>query len=342
MSRNPITILLSETARVLDGTLAALDRIFLTLGGRNRRETPLAGGLLAPALAVLGVFGIAPIFYALYLSLYGPRDGAMVFTGLANYGEVLRASSFWNSVWVTVFYVLGTVPLTILISFVAADLLHRVTRFRGLLRTLYFLPFITSVVASATVWRVLLDPTAGIANELTAIFGIPAQTWLLEPRGVLHIVTNGMVPASFGPSLALCCIMLFEIWRSCGFMIVVFLAALSAIPREMEDAARLDGASGAQVARNVTLPLLSPTLFFLTVVSVIGSFQTFSSFYALTRDGRGPLDTTQNIIVYIYNTNFYQYERMGYGSAVAVLLALTLIALTLLQWRILGRKVFYQ
>lgn len=325
-----------------DRVLEFLDRVFQRLGGAGRRQGPLALGMLAPALAVLGGFGIAPVFYAVYLSFHGMRAGADVFVGLANYVEVLGAESFWNSVLVTVFYVLGTVPPAILISFVAAELLRRVTRFRGVFRTLYFLPFVTSVVASATVWRVLLDPTAGVANELTAVFGIPAQTWLLEPRGVLHLATDGMVPASIGPSLALCCIMLFEIWRSAGFMVVVFLAALSAIPRELEDAARLDGAGTVQVTRRVTLPLLSPTLFFLTVVSVIGSFQTFSSFYALTRDGRGPLDTTQNIIVYIYNTNFYQYERMGYGAAVAVLLALTLIALTAFQWRVLGRRVFYQ
>jgi len=139
----------------------------------------------------------------------------------------------------------------------------------------------------------------------------------------------------------LCGVMLFEIWHGSGFMIVIFLAGLSAIPRELEEAARIDGAGPFQVVRKVTLPLLSPTIFFLAIVSVIKSFQAFNSVFALTGDGHGPLDTTQNVTVYIYS-QFYEFHRWGYGTAVAALLCLAIMTLTVVQWRFVGRKVHYE
>lgn len=162
----------------------------------------------------------------------------------------------------------------------------------------------------------------------------------VEPRGILHIVSNGAIAADAGPSLALCCVILFEVWRSTGFMVVVFLAGLASIPRELEDAARIDGAGSLRVTTGITLPMLSPTIFFLSVVGVIGSFQAFSGIYALTGNGRGPLDTTQNLTVYIF-ANFYEYGRMEYGAAVAVLLALAIMGLTAIQWRVIGSRVHY-
>jgi ABC-type sugar transport system permease subunit len=166
-------------------------------------------------------------------------------------------------------------------------------------------------------------------------------TWLLEPKGVLFLLTGGRISEEVGPSLALCCVILFEIWHGSGFMIVIFLAGLTAIPRELEEAAVVDGAGWFQTTRRVTLPLLSPTVFFLLIVNGIKAFQSFNSFYALTGNGRGPLNTTQNLTVYIYS-NFYEYNRLGYGAAVATLLAVAIVALTLLQWRYLGRRVHYE
>jgi len=163
--------------------------------------------------------------------------------------------------------------------------------------------------------------------------------WLLEPRGVLHLLTHGIVPPDAGPSLALCCVILFEIWHSSGFMIVVLLAGLAAIPRELEESARIDGANWYQLTRNVTIPLLSPTMFFLVVVGAIKSFQAFNSFYALTGDGSA--GGTRNMTVYIYS-NFYVFGKEGYGAAVATLLSLAIVVLTLVQWRVVGRRVYYE
>jgi len=187
----------------------------------------------------------------------------------------------------------------------------------------------------------LFEPSFGAANQMLGLIGILAQAWLIEPRGVLSILSNGAIAHDVGPSLALCCVMLFQVWHTTGFMTVIFLAGLTALPRGLDDAARIDGATWLQRTRHVTLPLLSPTLFFLGIVGVVGSFQAFNSFYALTGNGRGPLDSTQSMTVYIY-TNFYENGRLGYGSAVAVLLCIIIVSLTVLQWRAVGRKVFYR
>lgn len=306
------------------------------------RDTAVAWCLLAPALALLFTFGLLPLGYAVYLSLFRySRTGDVSFAGLENYTTALASGDFWNSVAVTLYYALGAIPAALALSFFAANLLFRITRFAGPFRTIFFLPYVTSVVASAMVWRELFEPNWGLVNTLFSTLGLPSQRWLLEPRGVLHLLTNGAVPPGFGPSLALCCVILFEIWHSTGFMIVVFLAGLAAVPRELEESARLDGAGAWGVARYVTLPMLGPTVAFLVVVSTIGAFQSFNHFYALTGGGRGPLDTTQNMAVYVYS-NFYEYGRIGYGAAAATLLCAAIAALTFLQWRYFGRRAAYR
>lgn len=302
-----------------------------------KTSAPLGYLFLAPAALILAIFALFPIFYSIYLSVFD--DTGRAFVGAANYSEALRGEEFWDSFAVTVYYALGTVPTSLVLSFLIANGLFRITRFRNTLRVLYFLPYITSMVAAAIVWRVMLEPNEGVANIIVEALGIPAQTWLLEPRGVLHLINSDISPR-IGPSLALCSIILFEVWRSCGFMVVIFLAGLSAIPRELEDAARIDGANAARVAWNVTIPLLSPTIFFLSIIGVIGSFQAFSGIYAMTGTGHGPLDTTQNLTVLIY-ANYFEYQRQGFGAAVATLLAALIVIFTLVQWRVFGRKVHY-
>ncbi len=308
--------------------------------GAERHPGRAAAVLLAPGLLVLAVFGLWPMLHAVGLSLWGGRAARGPFVGWANYAEALQNDAFWQSVWVTVYFVLGTVPVTLVLSFLIAAGLHRVRRGGGLLRTLYFLPYVTSTVAAALVWRALFDPRHGVANAVLAGAGVPGQQWLLEPRGVLHLVSGGAVPADWGPSLALCCIMLFDIWHGVGFMVVVFLAGLAAVPRDLDDAARLDGAQGLRRLRHVVLPLVSPTAFFLLVVGVIRAFQAFTSFYALTAGSDRALGTTDHLMLHLY-TAFYVNRYWGYASAVAVLLSVGIMLLTLVQWRLAGRRVFY-
>lgn len=327
--------------RLPDAVLAWLDDRLDGLRSRRFHDAPTAAVLLAPALLVLAVFGIGPLFGALYMSLF---DADRRFVGLGNYARAAADPDFWNSVFVTAYYALGTIPVAMALSFAVAWALFRIGRGRGLFRTLYFLPYVTSAVAAATVWRVVFDTQFGLVNSALGYLGVaPADwpRWLLEPRGVLHILTGGVVPPDVGPSLALVVVILFEIWHSSGFMIVIFLAGLTAIPRELEEAARIDGANGRQLIFRVVLPLLSPTLFFLTVVSVIRALQAFNAFYALTPSGRGPLNTTQNVTVYIYR-NLYEYRDYGYGATIAALLCAAIVGLTALQWRFLGRRVHYE
>ena len=326
---------------LLDGCVAKCDDVFDRLHTRRFRDSAVALFLLAPALIVLGVFGVAPLVFAVYMSLFGGKYGAGPFVGLGNFVEAIDADAFWRSFLVTVYYAAGTIPATMAVSFAVAYGLYRIVRGRGFFRMVYFLPYVTSAVAAAMIWRALFNPQFGVANEIIGWMGLSPQQWLLEPRGVLCLMTGGHIPPGVGPSLALCCIIVFEIWHASGFMIVVFLAGLTAIPRELEESARIDGANALQVIRNVILPLLSPTIFFLAIVSVIKSFQAFNSFYALTGNGRGPVDSTQNVTVYIYST-FYEYQRLGYGAAVATLLCLAIVTLTLLQWRFVGRRVHYE
>lgn len=310
----------------------------------KRKEQLTAILLLTPALAVLGVFGILPLVLAIGLSLFQGIGLDMHFTALRNYQRALQDPDFWNALRVTLYFALGSIPVSLLISFILASLLKQIVWGRSFFRTVYFLPYVTSVVAAAIVWRAFLFPQGGPLNALLLMAGVPSEhlpRWLLEPRGVLSLLSGGLIPGNIGPSLALCCVILFEIWHSVGFMTVILLAALTAIPRELEEAAKMDGANWFQRARHVTIPLISPTLLFLLVVSGIKSFQAFNSFYALTGNGRGPLNSTQSLTVYIF-TNLYEYQDLGYGAAVAVLLACAIVALTLVQWHVVGRRVHYE
>jgi len=309
----------------------------------RKRASAAAQGCLfvLPAVAVLGVFGVYPLVYAGILSLSaGPRDGGG-FAGLAHYSDALRTQAFWDSTSVTLWYAIGSVPLTLALSVAIGLALFRVKRFAGLLRTAFFLPYVTSIVAAAMVWRALFEPRSGLVNAVFDLLGLPTQTWLLEPRGVLHLLSSGAIAPDAGPSLALVCVIVFEVWRSVGFMVVVVLAGLAGVPREYEEAARIDGAGRWRIARHVTLPLLTPTLFFLGIIGSLHALQAFSDIFAMTGDGRGPLNTTQNLPVYIF-TNFYEAGRIEYGAAIAVMLAGGIILLTALQFGVFGRRVHYE
>lgn len=324
--------------RVADRILGAADDHLDRLRGRGWGDAPAACLLIAPALSLIAVFSLFPMAASLYMSLFGGRHGAGTFVGLRNYAEALGNPDFRQSLQVTVYYVLGVVPLTLGVSFITAYALYRIAWGRGLFCALYFLPYVTSAVAAAMVWRALFNPQHGVANRLLALIGAEPLNWLLEPRGVLHLLSGGWIPAAWGPSLALSCIILFDVWHGCGFMIVVFLAGMAGIPREIEESARIDGAGGCRVVAHVVFPLLSPTFFFLLIVSVIKAFQAFNSFYALTQ-GAGSADT-QNLVLYIY-AQFYQYGYWGYGAATASMLMAAIVLLTIVQWRFVGRRVYY-
>lgn len=312
---------------------------------RRLRLSARMGGYayIMPAMLVLLAFHIFPIFYAIYISLFNWRIRQGPFVGLLNYREAFASPDFWNSLKVSVFYAFGVVPVTLALSFLIAYALHRNLFARGAYRLAYFLPYVTAIVAAALVWRWIFHAQYGVLNFLLGRVGLSPQQWLLEPRGIVELVLGGNVPEwAAGPSLALVSNIIFSIWHNLGFGVVVMLAGLSNIPPELYEAARVDGAGEWRLMRHITLPLLSPTLFFMIIILTIDAFQNFSSIYVMTDpDHGGPLGTTRNVTMYIYQ-NFFEFTRLGYASAVAVILFLLVLGLTLFQIRILGPRVHYQ
>ncbi len=300
---------------------------------------------ILPAFLVLLTFHIIPVFYAIYISLQKGAINNFVYVGLSNYIRALGGVDLWGSLGITIMYALMTMPFTILLGLFFAYLLYQRVRWAGIYRTIYFLPYVISTVASSIVWAWVFDPASGLANLILRQFGIQPLRWLIEPSGVFQLIGQGLgvnLPAwAYGPSLALVAIAIFSIWQSMGFDIVIFLAGLTNIPGELYDAARIDGANGVQLFRYITVPLLAPTTFFVVVISVIYSFQAFNHIYAMNVAAAqklgGPLGATGTMTVYMFD-QLYTYADYGYASAVAVLLSVFILLLTLFNFRLAGKR----
>jgi multiple sugar transport system permease protein len=304
---------------------------------------------LLPAVVILGVFQIFPAIAAFYMSLFKWDVVQGSFRGLGNYTDWLydnsiRSPDFWRSLSTTFTFVIFTVPAEIALSLVLAYLLFQKMRGRGIYRTIYYLPYVTSFVAAAAIFFWVFHPTYGLVNNLVGIFGIGPQRWLDEPRGIFELAGSAIgatLPAWLaGPSLALVVLSLVTIWHFLGYQIVIFLAGLSNISNEYYEAARLDGASERQLFTKITLPLLSPTTFFVFTVASIGVLRSFDSVYVLTSGTGGPLDTTRTVTLLVFKTAFQQ-AQFGLGAALAFILTLVILLFTLIQFRVLGRRVNY-
>jgi multiple sugar transport system permease protein len=319
----------------------------------SRRRLPTeaiqAWLFLLPAVVVLGVFQIFPAIAAFYMSLFKWDVVQGAFRGLGNYADWLydnpiRSPDFWRSLWTTFSYVIFTVPLEIAIALVIAYLLFGEMRGRGVYRTVYYLPYVTSFVAAAAVFFWVFHPQYGLVNDVIGLLGIGPQRWLDEPNGIFALVASAFgvtLPTWLeGPSLALVVISLVTIWHYLGYQIVIFLAGLSNISPEYYEAARLDGASERQIFTKITLPLLSPTTFFVFTVASIGVLRSFDSVYVLTNGFGGPLDTTRTVTLLVFKTAFQQ-AQFGLGSALAFILTLIILLFTLVQFRVLGSRVHY-
>lgn len=254
---------------------------------------------------------------------------------------------FYQSLQVTVFYSVGTVPIQIAIAMVLAYILFQNIHGKGFFRVVFFIPYIAPAVAAAGIFQALfsLRPTGFVNNFFTNWGANPekALLWLKEPGSALSVLGQafGIEAAAnwtFGPSLALFVIILFNIWNFVGYNTVIFLAGLGNIPTVLYEAAEIDGAGRWGLFRNITIPLLSPTTFFLSVISVIGTFKAFNHVWVL-RDAAA-LGTTDTVSVYFFET-FFRGARFGYATAMAMVLFVIILTLTLLQNQIAARKVFY-
>jgi multiple sugar transport system permease protein len=291
---------------------------------RNRRRRALIGwSFAAPFTVLFLVFSLLPVVASLVMSVTDLRDTdlrhplAVNFVGLDNYTRLLHDDLFQKAAVNTLVFVVIGVPLTIVVALAAANALNSgLIRFRALFRVGFYLPVVTSIVAIAVVWRFLLDPEAGLVNNLLAQVGIDGPNWLGD--------TTTSLPS----------IIVMATWRNFGSLMVIFLAALQGIPADLYEAATLDGAGRWQQFRNVTLPMMRPALLFGAVITGIGYLQLFEEPLVMTQGG--PLQSTLSVSYHIYNQ--FGFGNYGYASAVAYVLFVAIVALSVLQFRLLGAR----
>jgi len=275
---------------------------------------------LGPALAALLIFLVIPIFASFVLSVtdfdvYALADWSRArFVGLSNFQELLSDPLFWRSLLNTLYCLIVAMPLTVAISLGVAMLINREkTRFKGLFRVIYFLPFVTNTVAIAVVWSWILNMHYGLLNWFLGLFGISGPNWLGDP------------------TFAMSSIIMLVVWKAIGYNMILFISGLQNIPDFLYEAAELDGASGWQKFVHITIPMLRPTMLFVTTMMLIGYLQLFEEPYMLT-DG-GPLNSTLSVVLYLYRQGFRFFE-LGYASALAVALFLIIITITLIRMRL--------
>ncbi len=306
------------------------------------RELGLGYAMLAPAVLILGVFEVFPVVYGAYISVCDWRLQCAQVVGLDNYVRALTTSSTWHSLLVTATYSLISVPLQLGFGLWIAYLLSQKIRGQSFFRVVFFLPYITSTVATAAVWSFLYSPDTGLLNDVLKWVNLPPQHWLTEPQGVFALVAQSLganLPVwAAGPSLALLSLVAFTTWVFVGYDIAIFLAGLGNIPSELYEAARVDGAHGWTLFRNITLPLLSPTTFFLLIFTVIGTFKAFNHIWVMTEGGPGDATTTTSVLIF---QQLYQANRYGYSAALAFILFAVILLLTLVQNQLAGRRVVY-
>ena len=293
--------------------------LYLRAKNKERRTVNTAFAFLAPSLLHLVVFVFTPIVFAAYLSTH--RWDIVVqnqpFVGLENFKEMLSDSTFWNALKNTFIFALN-VPLGMIISLSVALMMHKRLKGVGFLRTLYFLPSVTSFVAIALVWMWMYHPTFGAANFLLSLIGLPSLQWLNSTQ------------------TAMISIIIFSIWLGIGYQMVIFLAGLQGIPEEFYEAARIDGATNWKRFWHITLPLLKPTTFFILVTSLIASFQVFTTVYVMTAGG--PVRSTDVIVYHIYQAAWEQL-RMGYASAMSWVLFVIIMLATWIQFKVMGKEI---
>ena len=272
---------------------------------------------IAPAMIAIAVFFVVPVVGSLFLSLtdfdiYALADlGNMRFVGLQNYERLLTNPLFWQAMRNTVWFGLLGVPLTIVASLAAAVILNaRTVKWRPVWRVLFFAPYVTALVATAVLWNYLLHTRYGVINWAITSVGLPAVDWLGDP--------STSIPA----------ILLFVVWKTFGYNMLIFLAVLQTVPDDLYEAARIDGAGPWSRFRHVTLPAIAPTLLLVSIISVAAFFQLFAEPYVMTQGG--PAQSTVTVLYFMYEEGF-KWWNLGSASAVAFILFLCIFAVTMVQ-----------
>lgn len=275
----------------------------------------LPATFLAPALIVLVAINLVPLFYTFttsFESYYLPRLADRHFNGLENYAELLADDRFWGALGRTLIFVAGALTIEVVLGFAIALMLIRQKRMVGLLRGLILLPIVITPIAVAFVWRLMFSPTLGLLNYLFAFTGLGPLEWI------------------YSPSQAMPALILVEVWQHTPELMLIIFTGLLALPKEVTEAAVVDGASANQIFWAIKLPLLKPIVMVGVLFRVIDLFKTFDIFYILTRGGPGV--STETLAVYTYTVGF-GFLRMGYGSALALVLFLIILAASILVVR---------
>ncbi|MDF2935787.1 MAG: sugar transporter permease [Paenibacillaceae bacterium] len=289
----------------------------------KRRENAIGYLFLAPSLLLFGIFLFYPLIQSLYLSahLTDPRGRIAAFVGLDNFVSLLTSQVFWNSLKVTGLFTLLTVPTGIVLGLVLAALTHTKLRYMRVFQFIFSLPLALSVSTTAIIWMMLYHPTLGMFNYLLGAAGLPAVQWLTDP------------------SVALFSIAIMTVWMHSGFNYIVILSGLQGISEEIYDSAKIDGSGPVRTFVRIIFPLLTPTVFFLVIVSIIQAFQAFGQIHILTKGG--PAGSTDVFVYSIYKEAFVNYQ-FGTGSAMALVLFAIILILTVIQFTVLEKKVHYQ
>ena len=302
----------TAVAPALEGTASPPPR-------RRRRPVRWAPYLFVlPNMLLFATFTIYPAFNGFNLSLYDSSNGrTFTYAGTDNYTEILSSGEFWEVARATAIFVVGSLVLTVITATALAVALNAQGRGKGLLRAAYVIPFLVSPVVVGLIWRLALERQNGLVNTALAALGLGQPGWLLEP------------------GLALGVIIVVGLWTQLGFYALILLAGLQGIDRSVYEAATIDGATGWQQLRSITLPLLRPTMLVVIVLSTINSFQAFDYIYTLT--GGGPLGATRLIVQYIYETSFQSPIQFGLAAAAGVILFLVVFGATLINY-LAGRR----
>lgn len=292
-------------------------------GELRKAESRQALGFITPALAGLTVFTVVPVVLSVAMSLFDwPAWGDREFIGFGNYVDLFTSHpDFWPALRNSAVFTLLFVPLNLVVSLGLALLLGPRIRGRAVFRVLFFIPVVTPMVANVLVWRMLLQPNGLFNGVTTAAFDLTLPSFLNHPQWAMVMVV------------------VMSVWQGMGYNMLIFCAAIEQLPESVLEAARIDGARGAQMFFRVTLPLLSPAVFFTTVMTMISSMQVFAQPQLLT--GGGPGNATLPMVMFIYDQAF-TFQQMGLAAAAAWVLFAVIIGLTALQFRAQRRWVHYE
>ncbi|HVD30905.1 MAG TPA: sugar ABC transporter permease [Methylomirabilota bacterium] len=290
---------------------------------RDVRSLAVGLAYLSPALFIFVVFVFIPLGRTFYLSLYNTRSTGIIstFNGIDHYIDLVTSATFRSSLLATGLFALYTVPIGIALGLVLAVLLNQRLRGISVFRTMMASTIAISAAVGSLIWLLLFNPSLGLLNYVLSLVGIRGPEWLIQP------------------TIAIIAVSITTIWLTLGTNIIVLLAGLQGIPEEIYEAARLDGARGARMFTRITVPMVSPSLFFLLVVDTVAVLQAFTQIHLLTRGG--PVDSTRTLVYSIYLDAFQNFQ-FGFASAESVVLFILIMTLTIIQFRFVERRVHYQ